>query len=96
MFLVLLKFSTNRANAGQFLDGHNSWLREGFEKGLFILAGTLQPKLRGAILAHNTTTDQIKAFTNEDPFVTENVVTAEIVEITPSKSIPELNFLLPQ
>jgi len=96
MFVVLLRFSTNKANAGQFMDGHNSWLKDGFEKGIFVLAGTIQPKLGGAIFAHNVTLEQIRAVINEDPFVAENVVTAEIIEITPSKSAPELHFLLPQ
>lgn len=78
------------------MDGHNSWLKDDFEKGVFVLAGTIQPKLGGAIFAHNATLEQIQAVINEDPFVAENVVTAEIIEITPSKSAPELNFLLPQ
>ncbi len=55
MFVVLLKFSTNKANASQFMDGHNSWLKDGLAKGIFLLAGTIQPKLGGAILAHNAT-----------------------------------------
>lgn len=95
MFVVLLKFSTNKASAGQFMDGHNSWLRGGFEKGIFVLAGTIQPKLGGAILAHKVSLEQMQAVVNEDPFVAENVVTAEIIEITPSSSVPELSFLLP-
>lgn len=95
MFVVLLKFSANKAKAGQFMDGHNSWLKNGFDKGTFLLAGTIQPKLGGAILAHNTTLEQIQAIVNEDPFVAEDVVTAETIEITPSKVTPKLNFLLP-
>lgn len=96
MFVVLLKFSANKANASQFMDGHNSWLKEGFAKGIFLLAGTIQPKLGGAILAHNVTLEQIQVITKEDPFVSEGVVTAEIIEITPSKAAPQMDFLLQQ
>lgn len=96
MFVVLLKFSTNKANASQFMDGHNAWLKDGFAKGTFLLAGTIQPKLGGAILAHNATPDQIQALVREDPFVVEGVVTAEIIEITPSKAAPQFEFLLEQ
>jgi uncharacterized protein YciI len=95
MFVVLLKFSDNKANAGQFMDAHNAWLKEGFSKGIFLVAGTIQPKLGGAIFAHNTTLEQIKAVVDQDPFVSENVVSAEIIEITPSKVDPRLDFLLP-
>lgn len=96
MFVILLKFSTNKAKAGQFMDRHNAWLREGFAKGTFVLSGSIQPKAGGAVLAHNATPEQIRAILNEDPFVAEDVVTAEIVEISASKSIPELEFLLSQ
>lgn len=96
MFVVLLKFSTNKANASQFMDGHNAWIKDGFAKGTFLLAGTIQPKLGGAILAHNVTLEKIQDIVREDPFVSEGVVTAEIIEITPSKAAPQLEFLLQQ
>lgn len=96
MFVVLLKFSTNKANARQFMDGHNLWLNDGFAKGTFLLAGTIQPKLGGAILAHNATLEEIQAIVKEDPFIAEGVVTAEIIEITPSKAAPQMDFLLQQ
>ena len=96
MFVIQLKFSTNKAKASQFMDGHNAWLREGFNKGLFLLAGTIQPKLGGAILAHNATLEQVEAIVNEDPFVIEGVVVSEIIEITPSKAVPQFEFLVQQ
>jgi uncharacterized protein YciI len=94
MFLIQLRFSTNKANAGQFMDGHNAWLKGGFAKGIFLLTGTIQPKLGGAILAHNATLEQVKEIVKQDPFVIEGVVAAEIIEITPSKVAPQLEFLL--
>ena len=96
MFVIQLKFSTNKANAGQFMDGHNAWLKDGFSREIFLLAGTIQPKLGGAILAHNATLEQIQAIVKEDPFVVEGVVTTEIIEIMPSKAVPQLEFLLQQ
>lgn len=94
MFVVLLRFSANKGNAGQFMDGHNAWLRRGFEAGVFLLAGSLQPKLGGAILAHNTTLAALQDRVKDDPFVAEDVVSAEILEISPSKTDERLSFLL--
>ncbi len=96
MFVILLKFSANKANASQFMDGHNAWLRDGFEKGVFLLAGTIQPKLGGAIVAYNAKIEQIQEIVKKDPFVSENVVVAEILEITPSKTAAHLSFLMAQ
>ena len=94
MFVILLKFSTNKDKAGQFMERHNAWLRDGFEKGIFVLSGSIQPKAGGAVLARNATPEQIRAIVNADPFVEYDVVSAEIVEISASKSIPELEFLI--
>ena len=94
MFIVLLKFSDNKGNAGQFMEGHNEWIKHGFDDGVFLVAGSLQPNLGGGIVAHNTTMPDLQNRVNGDPFVVENVVNAEILEITPAKADERLNFLL--
>lgn len=94
MFIVLLKFSDNKAKAGQFMDGHKEWIKRGFDDGVFLLAGSLQPNLGGGILAHNTSLPDLEARVNADPFVVENVVKAEIFEITPARADERLKFLL--
>jgi len=35
MFVVLLKFSGNKAQAGQFMEGHKNWIKRGFDDGVF-------------------------------------------------------------
>lgn len=94
MFVVLLKFSDNRANAGQFMEGHKKWIKRGFDDGVFLLAGSLQPNLGGGVVAHNTSLPDLQSRVNTDPFVAENVVMAEILELTPSRADERLKFLL--
>jgi len=94
MFIVLLKFSANKAKAGQFMDGHNEWIKSGFDDDVFLLVGSLQPNSGGGIVAHNTSLSDLQGRVNADPFVAENVVIAEILEITPAKAVERLNFLL--
>ena len=93
MFVVFLKFSDNKAEAGQFMEGHNSWIKKGFEDDIFLLAGSLQPGLGGAIIAHNVELGDLETRVNEDPFIVENVVTAEIHEISPGMTDDKLSFL---
>ena len=45
-------------------------------------------------MAHNTSLSDLQNRVNDDPFVTENVVSAEILEITPAKTDERLKFLL--
>lgn len=94
MFVVLLKFSDNKGNASQFMDGHKDWIERGFDDGVFLMVGSLQPNLGGGIVAHNTSRADLQSRVNTDPFVVKNVVNAEILEITPSKADARLNFLL--
>ena len=94
MFIVLLKFSDNKGKASEHMDGHKAWLKSGFDDGVFLLAGSLQPGLGGGILAHDTTLDNLESRVSNDPFVAENVVTPEILEIAPSKADERLSFLL--
>jgi uncharacterized protein YciI len=96
MFIVLLRFSANKANAGDFMDGHKAWLKRGFDDGVFLLAGSLPPNLGGGILAQAASLAELQGRVRSDPFVSENVVTAEIVEIAPSRADDRLSFLLPQ
>ena len=94
MFVVLLKFSDNKGNAGQFMDGHKAWIQRGFDDGVFLLVGSLQPNAGGGIVAHNTSLPDLQGRVNDDPFVAENVVSAEILELTPSRADERLDFLL--
>ena len=94
MFIVQLKFSSNKGQAGQFMAGHNEWIKRGFNAGVFLLVGSLQPNLGGGILAHNTSLSDLQNRVNDDPFVAQNVVSAEILEISPAKTDERLNFLL--
>ena len=96
MFIILLKFSANKGKAGQFMDGHAAWLKRGFDDGAFLLAGSVPPNLGGGILAQAGSLAELQNRVREDPFVAEDVVTAEIVELAPSRADDRLSFLLPR
>ena len=94
MHIVFLKFSTNKSQASQFLEGHKAWLKRGFDDGVFLLAGSLEPGLGGGILAHNTSLADLHVRVNDDPFVAQDVVKAEIFELDPGKADERLQFLV--
>ena len=94
MFIVFLRFSDNKAQAGELMAGHNAWIKNGFEEDVFLLAGSLQPNLGGSIIAHNTSLSDLQSRVNDDPFVSADVVSAEILEISPAKADERLQFLM--
>lgn len=93
MFIVTLRFSANKAKATAFMDGHNAWIQRGFDDGVFLLTGSLQPSAGGAVLAHNVSRADLESRVKDDPFVAEDIVSAEIVEITPGRTDERLSFL---
>lgn len=93
MFVILLRFSGNRAKAGQFAEGHKAWIKRGFDDGAFLLVGNLQPGLGGAVIAHGTSLTELQDRVNADPFVAEDIVCAEILEIAPSQIDERLQFV---
>ncbi|GBQ88554.1 YciI family protein [Asaia krungthepensis] len=92
MFVITLRFA-DKTKAPQFMDGHNAWIRQGFEDGVFLLVGSLQPNAGGAIIAHGASQQEIEARVQADPFVAEGVVSAEILAIAPGRTDDRLAFL---
>ncbi len=92
MFIVALRFA-DKTKAPQLMTEHNAWIKRGFDAGIFLMTGSIQPNAGGAILAHNTSLNELQARIHDDPFVKEGVVTADIIEITPSQTDDRLAFL---
>lgn len=93
MFIITLKFSNNTNNksqAVQFMQEHNAWVKNGFDQGVFLFAGTIQPSLGGVIIAVGITKQALDDMINTDPFVREDIVRPEIMEIKPSQMAEEL------
>jgi len=93
MFIIFLKFSANKAAAPDFMAEHNQWIATGFADGIFQCVGSLKPKGGGAILAVGENRDEIEMRVNADPFVINDVVTADITEVDVKRTAPGLDVL---
>jgi uncharacterized protein YciI len=93
MFVVLLRFSQHRSKAPEYMKGHNDWIKRGFDDGVFLMTGNLQPNRGGVVVAHGASLDELRARLDADPFVAQQVVEPEILEITPSRADPRLAFI---
>ncbi len=95
MYVVFLRFSNNKAQAPQLMTEHNAWIKSGFDDGVFLVAGSLQPKAGGAIEARDVTRAELETRVQSDPLVAQDVVSADIREITPARVDDRLDFLMP-
>lgn len=93
MFIIILRFSDNKASAGQYADGHKEWVEKGYADGVFFLTGSLHPQAGGVVIAQDKSLADIEARVNQDPFVAQKVVEAEILELTPLQTDTRLAFL---
>ncbi|CUR47154.1 YciI family protein [Alloalcanivorax xenomutans] len=93
MFIVLLKFTGDKAEAGRLMAAHKDWIEQGFAAGVFVLVGSLPGGTGGALMARGVSMSDLKERVGEDPFVREGVVSAEIIEIEPGRADPRLRFL---
>jgi len=93
MYVIQLYFSANKARAKDFMSAHNNWLQQGFDDGVFVLAGSIDTAKGGAMLAHNESLVEVTARIAQDPFVQNDVVSPTIISINTSKTDPRLAFL---
>ena len=84
MFVILLRFA-DKSKAKEHMQGHNEWIDQGIKDSTFLVAGSLQPNLGGAIISVGSDKAEIETRVNQDPFVQHGVVNAEILEITPNR-----------
>lgn len=93
MYVVLLRFSANKARAPEHMAAHREWIKKGVDEGVFLLVGSIRVGQGGAILAVAPSPEALQARIDEDPFVVHDIVKAEIVDIDPNITSPELAFL---
>ena len=94
MFIVFLKFADNKQHAADYMQGHMEWIEKGVADDVFLLVGSLQPNQGGGILAYNTSMNELQERVKADPFVQQNVVKAEVYELSAAKADQRLSFLL--
>ena len=93
MFIVLLKFSNNKAAAAEFMAAHNEWIAQGFADGVFQCVGSLVPAAGGVLLALGEGREVLESRVDTDPFVQNDVVIAEIIEVDVKKTVTALDIL---
>jgi len=92
MHIILLRFGENASSAPRLMADHNAWIGRGFADGVFQCVGSLEVG-GGFILASDTASDAIQRRVDEDPFVAEGVVTAEIHAVDVKHAVPALEYL---
>lgn len=94
MHIIVLRFGPNRSQAGAWMAEHTRWIQQGIDDGVFLVAGSLDDALGGAVLAAGVDGETLRARVAQDPFVVHGVVTPEVLGLAPSRMAPRLADLL--
>ena len=93
MYFILLTFTGQTDRLPQFIEAHKAWLQQGFEDGVFIVAGSITDGEGGAIVAVGEDEDALTVRVAKDPFVSEGIVVPEIIGVAPTLMDSRLDFL---
>jgi uncharacterized protein YciI len=88
MFIVLLTYRKPLAEIDRLMNEHVAWLKKNYASGLFIASGRRVPRTGGVILARTADLEAVRAAVLEDPFVSHDAATFEIIEFTASMTAP--------
>ena len=74
------------------MEAHNAWIAKGLADGVFQCVGSLHVG-GGFIIAHGEENEALLQRVKEDPFVENNVVTADVHQVDVKRTAPELAHL---
>jgi uncharacterized protein YciI len=69
------------------MTGHLAFVDEGYARGFFLASGPKVPRTGGVILATAPERAMLEAFLARDPFVTEGLITLNITEFVPRRTV---------
>lgn len=84
LFIVTLHYRAAQADIAAQLPAHRDWLARHMAGGRFVIAGPLEPRTGGLILAHCEDRAELDALLAGDPFVALGLVEVAVVAAAPA------------
>ena len=95
MFIINITYTTELEKVDELLNQHVDFLNEQYKLGYFLASGRKVPRTGGIKLSNITSRVELKKVIEKDPFKKNGVADYEFIEFTPSKTCPQLDFLIP-
>ncbi|MBI1919606.1 MAG: hypothetical protein HYS23_00850 [Geobacter sp.] len=94
MFIVVLTYTKSLDVIDAHLPAHVEYLKKQYEKEVFIASGRRVPRTGGIIFARAANREMLMEILRQDPFYQHGMADYEVLEFTPSMSLPELSCLI--
>ena len=95
-YVLNLSYIRPIAEVEAVLDAHSSYIESGYQRGAFLLSGRKDPWTGGVIFAQAASLDDLQSIIAEDPFLTAQVATYEIIEFRPTRASADLAAVVAQ
>ena len=84
LFIVTLTYALPLEDVNGQLDAHRDWLVANTRAGRIAVAGPLEPRTGGLIVAHCADRAELDRMMAQDPFVIEGLVVVHVVCASPA------------
>ena len=85
MFIVELSYQVPLAQIDAAMKRHMAFLDRHYATGTFLVSGRKVPRDGGIIVAAGSDRAELEAIVREDPFVSEGLATARVIEFRASQ-----------
>ena len=82
MFVISLTYQASLDAIDAALPAHMEWIRDGYDRGLFLASGRKEPRIGGMIFATGDR-ETIERKLESDPFKVGGLATYDITEFVP-------------
>lgn len=92
LFVVDLTYIADLSKIDALLEPHRTFLKSGYDRGVFLASGPKEPRTGGVILARANTRAELEKLIDQDPFKQEGVAEYRITEFNPVMKADGLSF----
>ncbi|NKI76305.1 hypothetical protein Dpoa2040_003648 [Dickeya sp. CFBP 2040] len=85
MYIISLTYNAPLDEVENLLERHVTWLKRGYEQGMFVASGRKNPRTGGVILAKSVGRETLDDFLQQDPF--QAVANYEVIDFQPLTTI---------
>ncbi|MGD9595368.1 YciI family protein [Wolinella succinogenes] len=85
LFVITVTYTKPLDIIDAILPEHRAFLQKGYEAGILLASGPMNPRVGGIILGIFKDTKEAMEFTAKDPYAKNNAASYQVVEFTPVK-----------
>ncbi|MCB1140839.1 MAG: GTP cyclohydrolase [Leptospiraceae bacterium] len=89
-YIILLKYMKPIEEIDRLLAEHRNYLDSGYQKGILLMSGPLEPREGGVLVAKSSGLEEIREFCHQDPFYLNGCTDYHFIEFHPVKHREEL------